>query len=84
MAKAPVGTVEATTPLSELLDRVVAGETITIVRDGYPVAELRPIAGNTGEAARAAINRIIERRAEVKPDPEGWTVFDYIAYGRRY
>jgi prevent-host-death family protein len=28
----------------DVLDRVVAGETVTVTRDGVPVAELRPLA----------------------------------------
>lgn len=31
--------------LSEYLDRVAAGETVTICRRNVPVAELRPVAG---------------------------------------
>jgi hypothetical protein len=30
-----------------------------------------------------AFARILELQKQVKPDPEGWTVKDYIAYGRR-
>ena len=29
----------------EVIDRVAAGEEITVTRDGKPVAELRPLAG---------------------------------------
>ena len=35
------------------------------------------------QEARAAIARILEIQKRVKPDPEGWTVRDYINYGRR-
>lgn len=34
------------------------------------------------EEARAAIARILEIQKRVKPDPEGWTVRDYIDHGR--
>ncbi len=34
---------DAKTRLSELLDRVEAGEEITITRHGRPVAQLRPV-----------------------------------------
>ncbi|MCC6590602.1 MAG: ribbon-helix-helix protein, CopG family [Bryobacterales bacterium] len=33
--------------------------------------------------AQAAAERIREIRKRVKPDPEGWTIRDYIDYGRR-
>jgi hypothetical protein len=35
------------------------------------------------QEARAAIARILEIQKRVKPDPEGWTIRDYINYGRR-
>ena len=40
---ATVGTFEAKTKLSELLDRVAKGETITISRHGMPAARLVPV-----------------------------------------
>lgn len=30
-----------------------------------------------------AVQRILELQKRVKPDPEGWTVKDYIEFGRR-
>ncbi len=38
-----VGAYEAKTKLSELLDRVARGETITITKHGVPVATLGPV-----------------------------------------
>jgi gas vesicle protein len=35
------------------------------------------------QEAGAAIARILEIQKRVKPDPEGWTVRDYINHGRR-
>jgi antitoxin (DNA-binding transcriptional repressor) of toxin-antitoxin stability system len=40
----------------EVLARVVAGERLTVTRDGRPVAELRRVAGS-GPTAEAAIAR---------------------------
>lgn len=40
-----VGAYEAKTKLSELLDRVGRGETITITKHGTPVAVLAPVPG---------------------------------------
>jgi hypothetical protein len=34
-------------------------------------------------SAQEAVDRILELQKHVKPDPEGWTVKDYINYGRR-
>lgn len=39
----PVGSYEAKTKLSELLERVVQGETFEITRHGQPVAKLTPV-----------------------------------------
>src|SRR2546430_822308 len=32
---------------------------------------------------RAAAEGILELQKQIKPDPEGWTIRDYIDYGRR-
>ena len=40
----------------EVLDRVLAGEHVTVTRDGRPVAELRPI-----PAARLSAEALVER-----------------------
>jgi len=32
---------------------------------------------------RSVVEHMRELRSQVKPDPEGWTVKDYIDYGRR-
>jgi len=41
----------------------------------------RPLAVPT--SAGKAVERILELQKRVKPDPEGWTIRDYINYGRR-
>lgn len=40
----------------EVLDRVMAGERVTVTRDGRPVAELRPLPG-----ARLGAHALVER-----------------------
>ena len=35
------------------------------------------------DKARAAAEGILQLQKDVKPDPEGWTVRDYVNYGRR-
>lgn len=57
MSSVTVGAYEAKTKLSELLDRVEQGETITITRHGKVVAELGP----PPEARRERIRQAIER-----------------------
>ena len=37
----------------------------------------------TPPSPQQAVTRILELQKHAKPDPEGWTVKDYINYGRR-
>jgi prevent-host-death family protein len=56
-----VGAYDAKTHFSELLEKVAAGEEITITRHGTPVARLVPVTKtSTVEQRRAAIARIKE------------------------
>ena len=57
---AAIGTFEAKNKLSELLDRVEAGEEITITRHGKAVARLVPAVNDNDQRARArdAVARI--------------------------
>jgi prevent-host-death family protein len=57
-----VGTFEAKTHLSDLLDRVARGESITITRHGIPVARLVPPHQRDPGAVQAAIDRLLELR----------------------
>lgn len=81
-----VGTLEARNSLSALLELVEKGEEITITRHGKPVARLVPAARTEEQKARAreAARAILEMRREVKPDPDGLTIRDYLDMGRRY
>ena len=56
-----VGAFQAKTQLSQLLDQVEQGETVTITRHGRPVAVLAPVASTrtqTGEEWLAATKRL--------------------------
>ena len=57
-----VGAFEAKTRLSQLLDQVEKGETVTITRHGEPVAVLAPVASarpaKTGEQWLAEMKRL--------------------------
>ncbi len=56
-----VGAFQAKTQLSQLLDQVEKGETVTITRHGKPVAVLAPITSGrkkTGEEWLAEVKRI--------------------------
>jgi len=82
-----VGSFEAKTKLAELLDRVEAGETVTITRRGKPVAKLVPAVVHEDERARrqALIEEI--KRWRVGKDrgaKPGSTIPELIKAGRRY
>lgn len=80
-----VGTFDAKTHLSQLLDRVERGERIVITRNGRPVADLVP----HEEAADAALRRrakaveALLRFKRIKL-PKGVTIRDLINEGRKY
>jgi prevent-host-death family protein len=82
-----VGAFEAKTKLAELLDKVEAGETVTITRRGKAVAKLVPASADDSERARrrALIDEI--RRWRVGKDRgagPGTTIPELIKAGRRY
>jgi prevent-host-death family protein len=59
---AEIGAFEAKTHLSQLLDQVERGETITITRHGKPVARLVPIVGSSRDERRHAITELKKLR----------------------
>ncbi len=82
-----VGSFEAKTKLAELLDKVEAGETVTITRHGKAVAKLVPAAIDEAERARrrALIEEIKRKRAAWdKGAKPGATIPELIKAGRRY
>jgi prevent-host-death family protein len=63
-----VGTFEAKTHLTRLLDRVAAGEEITITRHGTPIARLVPV------GAANNLRQIRETVAKLKEFSKGQTL----------
>ena len=78
-----VGAYEAKVHLSQLLDRVAKGETITITRHGVPVAVLAPPSERKQADITAAIDKLRELRKQIKP-LDGITIREMIEEGRRY
>ena len=77
-----VGAYEAKTHLSELLEKVEAGEEITITKHGAPVAKLVPVKKEDSPEERvAAIDRIQKLAAGLSLG--GLKVKDLIREGRR-
>ncbi len=81
-----VGSFEAKTKLAELLDRVEAGEVVTITRRGKAVARLVPARSEEGAAQ---VRRVVEdikrnRVGRGKPAGPGTSIAELIKAGRRY
>jgi len=77
-----VGAYEAKTHLSELLEKVEAGEEITITKHGAPVAKLVPVKKEVRPEERvAAIDRI--QKLATGLSLGGLKVQDLIREGRR-
>jgi prevent-host-death family protein len=83
---ARVGSFEAKTKLSELLDKVEAGETVTITRHGKPVAQLVPVQpDHDPDAMRALVEEIKRTRVgRGKAAGPGTTIPELIKAGRKY
>jgi prevent-host-death family protein len=77
-----VGAYQAKTHLSELLDKVAAGEEITITKHGAPVARLVPVRVEASAEERAAAIRRIQQLA-VGLSLGGLKIKNLINEGRR-
>jgi prevent-host-death family protein len=80
---ASVGTFEAKTHLSDLLDRVARGEKITITRHGVPAALLVPV---EEKEAKLTHQEIVEgmRALRKRVKPSKVSVRDMVKEGRRF
>lgn len=67
-----IGLAEAKARLSELIDRVEAGETVVISRNGKEIAELRPLRRLTPDEAVAKIRELQERIAKRNAGKPPW------------
>lgn len=81
-----VGAFEAKTKLAELLDKVEAGETVTITRRGKAVAVLARVRSIDEQADQRALVEEIKRTrvGRGKPAGPGTTIPELIKAGRRY
>ena len=78
-----VGSFEAKTHLSALLERVIQGERITITKRGVPIVMLVPIESAT-ERNRKQVIDAIKEFGRGRKLPSGETVRDLIEEGRRF
>ena len=77
-----VGAYDAKTHFSELLERVAAGEQITITRHGAPVARLVPFrSASSEEERRAAV--VAMRQLASRSRLDGLSVKALLAEGRK-
>lgn len=78
-----IGSFEAKTHLSSLLDRVSKGERITITKHGVPVALLVPV-DTSAKLDRDAVIEELKSFGRGRKLPKGMTIRDLIEEGRRY
>lgn len=76
-----IGSYEAKTHFSQLLDRVMRGEQIAISRNGMPVAVLQPVSASSKPNPSETIARIKMFREEHALD--GLSIRNMIEEGRR-
>lgn len=67
-----IGLAEAKARLSEIVDRVEAGETVVIARNGHPVAELRPLRPLSPAEMVGKIRAIAKRVARRSAGKGNW------------
>ncbi|MGA2394815.1 MAG: type II toxin-antitoxin system prevent-host-death family antitoxin [Candidatus Lustribacter sp.] len=84
-----IGLADAKARLSELIDRVEAGETVIIARNGLPVAEVRPVRRvspeDTVKKIRAIAKRVAKRNLGKAPWPQdGRSLRDVAHDGHRF
>ena len=81
-----VGSFEAKTKLAELLDKVEAGESVTITRRGKPVAQMIAVRSDEESDRMVALVEEIKRTriGRGKPAEPGTTISELIKAGRRY
>lgn len=81
-----VGAFEAKTKLAELLDKVEAGESVTITRRGRAVAQLVAIRPDDEQQRMLALIEEIKRTrvGRGRPAGPGTTIPELIKAGRRY
>jgi prevent-host-death family protein len=81
-----VGAFEAKTKLAELLDKVEAGDIVTITRRGKAVARLMPMEVGDREArVQEVIDEIIRtRKGKDRGAKPGVTIPELIKAGRKY
>jgi prevent-host-death family protein len=65
---------EARNRLSELIDRALDGEGVTITRHGHPVVELKPVAPPPRALTSADVEWVIKRRPKRKPGIDSVTL----------
>jgi len=81
-----VGAFEAKTKLAELLDKVEAGESVTITRRGKAVARMVAVKSEDESVRMRALIEEIKRTrvGRGKPASPGTTIPELIKAGRRY
>jgi len=83
-SRASIGTFQAKTHFSQLLERVAKGEEITITKHGRPVARLIPAARPSREQVAAIFRQMDALRQSLPKSMDKTTLEDLINHGRRF
>ncbi len=75
-------TIELSDEQAEALRTRATSQGLTLEGWFQKIAE-REAPADVAERAKAAVDRILAIQERSKPDPDGWTIRDYIDYGRR-
>jgi prevent-host-death family protein len=78
-----IGSYEAKTHLSQLLDDVEAGQSVVITRNGRPAARLVPVTGD-GADAKTAIMELKAFGEAHRASLKGVSIRSLIEDGRKY
>jgi hypothetical protein len=78
-------TIEVSDKAAEVLVQRAEERGVSVVEvvDELVGVAIRESEETRSERRRAAMKGLLELQKRVKPDPEGWTIRDYIDYGRR-
>lgn len=77
-----IGSYEAKTHLSSLLEQVANGESFTITKHGVPIAQLVPTPGSKPQDIQKTIQSLLDFRA--KHDLGSENLKEMIREGRKY
>ena len=78
-----IGTFEAKTHFSQIIEKAEHGSDFIVTRRGKPVAKIIPFRQEKGMTFREAVNQLIEMRKLYRGKPGSFNIREAIEEGRR-